>query len=265
MNDTRSHARLYTMAALIAAFWPVWSWIAGRVFDRSGDRWEALAAITAVAFLWRDRELCPGARVGRPTIAALLAYAAVYAYVPPLVRALLAMSVLASACASLWYAKRVVVWLAGLLMLSAPLMSSIDFFAGYPLRVLVGDATAWLLQMQGLNVVRDGAVLSWGGKHVAIDAPCSGVKMLWTGAYLCCACAALLRLDNWRTLALGGATVVVVLAANVLRACALFYIEGGIIQAPAIAHDAIGLVMLAFAAGSLTSLSLRLAGVRHAH
>jgi exosortase/archaeosortase family protein len=88
--------------------------------------------------------------------------------------------------------------------------------------------------------------------------------MLWTGAYLCCACAGLLSLNNGRTLALGAATCVIVLVANILRACALFYIESGMIQAPAVAHDAVGIVMFAFAAGSLALLSQRLADVRHA-
>ncbi|WP_034923523.1 archaeosortase/exosortase family protein, partial [Candidatus Accumulibacter vicinus] len=67
---------------------------------------------------------------------------------------------------------------------------SLQFYGGYPLRVLAGSLAVALLQLNGLAVERAGAVLLWDGRQIAIDAPCSGLRMLWAGAYLMAAAAA---------------------------------------------------------------------------
>jgi hypothetical protein len=86
---------------------------------------------------------------------------------------------------SVWcFGKTFYVGLWSLLLLSLPSVASLEFFLGYPLRVLVGEATAFLLQMQGLDVWREGVCLHFGEKLIWIDAPCSGIKMLWFGLFL---------------------------------------------------------------------------------
>jgi exosortase len=258
---------VWLLATLAAALWPVWRWMAHRFADGSGDRWEWLAAATAVAVLVRDRSLMPrhgGAVNLWMPVALLIAYAVSYAQLSPLPRALLAMAALGTASSASWYGKRVDVALCGLLLISLPVMASLNFYVGYPLRVVTGSIAEALLQLNGIAAVREGAQLQWNGQIVAIDAPCSGVKMLWTGAYLSLSLAAMMRLSDLRTLALLGCSALVVMLANAFRATSLFYVEAGLIQAPDQLHDAVGVVMFAFAAATVFALARTLAGSHRA-
>jgi exosortase len=265
MRQDASHlSRWLILSGLLIAVWPVWRWMAARFIDTSDAHWEACAAITAFAFLWRDRNASRGLAWSTLPVLLLLAYAVTYAFVPPLVRALLAITAIGAACSSLWYGRPVELPLCGLLVLSLPLMASLDFYLGYPLRVIVGDATAWLLRANGIAVVREGTLLLWGAQRISIDAPCSGIKMLWSGAYLCFALAALMRLDMCRTLVLAVGAGIVIVVANILRATSLFYVEAGFVHAPSAAHDGIGIVMFVCAACALASMSQRLARDQHA-
>jgi len=135
-----------------------------------------------------------------------------------------------------------------MLILSLPLIASLQFFLGYPLRVLVGAATARLLRLQGLDVWREGVCLHFGEKLVWIDAPCSGVKMLWFGLFLTAFLVCFYRLSNLKTLAVGASAFLIILLGNIFRASALFYIEAEIISAPEFMHEAIGVFSFAFVA-----------------
>ena len=241
------------IAVVIAAVWPVWWWIAGRATHDSGDAWALLSLATAVAVSWRDRAHV-GRREGRwgLTIALMLIYAASYPFVPPLVHALIAMSALGAACGSLS--------LTGLLLLAVPLVPTLNFYLGYPLRVIVGEAASMLLRLNGFAVVREGATLLWNGQQISIDAPCSGVKMLWTGMYLSCTLAALQRLGTWRTVLLGSLAFLIVMIANVLRATALFYVESGVVAQAQSAHESIGVVMFVLAAVAIAAAAAGLRG-----
>jgi exosortase len=253
------------LLALLLAMWPVWQWIAWRAIQGAADAWALLSLVTAAAFLWRDR-----ASVGLTppqwgaSIALLLIYAVTFPFAPPLIRAIVAMSVLAAACSAVWYGRRMDVRLWGLLLLSVPLIPSLSFYLGYPLRVAVGEATAVLLQLNGFAATRDGTILLWNGKQISIDAPCSGIKMLWTGLYLSCALAALMRLNTSRTFALVSLGVAIVMMANVLRATALFYVEAGVVPQGEPAHASIGVVVFALAAMLIATSAARLRGPMHA-
>jgi exosortase len=193
-------------------------------------------------------------------IAALVVlYAVSYPFVPPLVRAIVAMTALAVAGSSVWLGRPLDVRLWGLLLLSLPLISSLNFYLGFPLRAAVGEAAAMLLQMNGFAVAREGTTLVWNDRQISIDAPCSGVKMLWTGMYLTCALAVLWRLGTLRTAILGVCAVVIVLAANVLRTTALFYVEAGAMPEAGSVHTFIGagVFVLACIAIALTAARLR--------
>lgn len=255
---------MWILAALIAATWPVWRWMAHRFADGSGDTWELLAALTAAAVLVRDRNLQPSIASLSIPAAFLFIYAASYSFLSPLPRGMLAMAAIGTAISSLWYGKRIDVAICGLLLISLPVMASLSFYLGYPLRVATGSISEVLLHMNGIAAFREGAQLEWDGKLIAIDAPCSGVKMLWTGAYLSFALAALMRLSAFRTVALALLSAVVVILANAIRATSLFYLEAGIVEGPERLHDAIGLVMFAFAAATVFALARKLAGYRHA-
>jgi exosortase/archaeosortase family protein len=255
---------MLTFAALVAATWPVCRWMTVRFADGSSDTWELLAALTAAAVIVRDRHPRPEDSSLILPAFLLLIYAASYSFLSPLPRGMLAMAAIGTAISALWYGRRVDVPICGLLLISLPVMASLNFFLGYPLRVVAGSVAEGLLQMNGIAAVREGALLSWNGHRVAIDAPCSGIKMLWTGAYLSFSLAALMRLSGGRTVVLTLLTGIVIVAANALRASSLFYGEAVFAEGPASMHDAIGLVMFAFAAIAVFILARKLAGDRHA-
>ncbi|MDY6947194.1 MAG: archaeosortase/exosortase family protein [Pseudomonadota bacterium] len=263
--DMRPRKRMLILAALLVATWPVWRWMAARFADGSGDTWELLAALTVIVVLIRDSDAPPALVKLTLPAALLLAYAATCGLLSPLPRGMLAMATIGAAASALWYGKRVDVAICGLLLISLPVMASLNFYLGYPLRVAAGSIAAALLQMNGIAAVREGAQLVWDGRSVAIDAPCSGVKMLWAGAYLSFALSAMMRLSARRTVVLALLSVVVVIVANAIRATSLFYVEAGIFQGPELLHEAIGLVMFAFAAVALFTMARKLAGYAHAH
>jgi exosortase/archaeosortase family protein len=258
------HSRLATLALLAGALWPIWRWYAARARD-PGEGWELLSLATAVLFVALRAPTMP-ARAADLRLPALLllAYTAAYPFVPPLLRAGIAFAALAAASSALVFERRLHLPLAGLILLALPVIASLNFYLGYPLRAAVGAVTAALLQMNGLAVVQDGALLVWGGQSISIDAPCSGVNMLWAGLYLAFALAAFQELDAIRTTLLALLATCGVLAANVLRAAALFYLEAGVVRLPGEWHAAIGLTVFLLAALGLAGGARAMNVAKHA-
>jgi exosortase/archaeosortase family protein len=231
----------------LLAFWPVWQWYALRVSEWSDDSWGILALVTVMVLLWRHK---PVARLTASQVVVstllILLYAATYPWLPALLRAGIACLTIACTVSAWRYGTVLHLGTWGLFGLSLPLISSWQFYLGYPLRVWSGTLATRLLQLSGFAVLREGTSLNWGGQHIWIDAPCSGVQMLWVGYYLTFTLACLYGLNRWKT---AGATLLACLAVllgNALRAAALFYIEAGIVVAPAWAHTGIGLVVFLF-------------------
>jgi exosortase/archaeosortase family protein len=134
---------------------------------------------------------------------------------------------------------------AGLALLSLPLLASLQFYGGFPLRVVTAEATRVLLALGGMHAERAGSALDVGGHLVIVDAPCAGVHMGWAAYTAACAAAAWLRLRDRAfllRLPLVGATV---LAGNVVRNTVLVVGETRGAIGPA-AHEAVGLVVFAF-------------------
>jgi exosortase/archaeosortase family protein len=210
------------------AFWPVWRWYVERLNDGSDEPW-GLAALAAAAFVgWPARRFILAPRDRLLGIAALLTllYAACAPFAPPLVRALLAMSALACTWTSIADARAKFAAVLVLLVLSMPVIASLQFYAGYPLRVVTASGATALLHLARLDVVRDGTSMAQGGRTVLVDAPCSGVRMLWTAAALCCVLAAHRARVTFAALAMTGAfAFIAVLAANSVRAALLFLLE----------------------------------------
>lgn len=258
------HSRLATLAVLAAALWPVWQWYASRARD-PGEGWELLSLATAALFVALRAPAAPVHSPGLtlPTLL-LLGYAAAYAFVPPLLRAGIAFAALAAASSALAFGRRLHLPLAGLILLALPVIASLNFYLGYPLRAAVGAVTAALLQMNGFAVIQDGALLLWGGQSISIDAPCSGVNMLWAGLYLAFALAAFHELDAIRTASLALLATCSVLAANVLRAAALFYLEAGVVRLPGEWHAAVGLTVFVLAAFALAGGARYMNVAKHA-
>ncbi|TMQ76129.1 hypothetical protein ACCUM_0068 [Candidatus Accumulibacter phosphatis] len=238
----RRHAGVALFAALAIACWPVLVWYVRGSFDGSNDPWGLLALATAIGALWRAAPASPPDRpLALPAALLLLYTAATLAALPMSLRALLAALALAALGSAWRLGRRLDFPVALLALLALPLTASLQFYGGYPLRVLAGSLAVALLRLNGLAVELEGAVLLWDGRQIAIDAPCSGLRMLWAGAYLMAAAAALFRFSPRQTLAAAALTGSLVIAANAVRAAALFYLETGLLVLPVWAHTAAGM------------------------
>lgn len=228
------------------ALWPVWSWYVRRVTDGSDEPWGLLALATVLVAVWARRyELRP-----QPSAALLLGAAALTVLsalaglgMPALVRAILGVSALALAIAAVLDHARPMLALWGLLLLALPVASSLQFYIGYPLRAFTAWSSAGVLHAIGLAVTPAGASLHWEGETVLVDAPCSGVNMLWTGMFLTCLLSYLQRAASLRFSINVLVALVAVILGNVLRNVLLFVKEAQIALLPGWTHAATGLGM----------------------
>lgn len=240
---------------MAVAAWPVWRWYFNRMTDGSDEPWGVLALLTLVllrgrdgkAIEWKERSfVLPGLLFGL--------YAAVYGLLVPMFRAGLVLA--AFALVLLRGRGRAGLW--GLLGLSLPVVATLQFYAGAPLCLLAARVSAVVLQGCGFAVMREGTMLHWAGETVMVDAPCSGVHMLWAGMYLSFALAAAYRLAWRETLILSGAGILLVVGANVARATALFLKEAHILSLPDWTHAGTGLLLFAAAGWAVLGLAERL-------
>lgn len=255
-----SYQTVWLVSLQVLAFWSVWRWLLQRALASTEDAWGLCALATCVAFIvWRRRSFV----VTRFSLVCGALFAVVYAIgygnLTPLTRASIAMLSLGCTLSFVKDRQRNVVhWqvgITGLLLLSLPVIASLQFYGGYPLRRLVASVAAPLLRLNGYAVVADGACLQWGEQLIWIDAPCSGVRMLWAGLFLACAICSYFDLRAGKTLLATIAATLIILAGNIMRAVALFYLEAGIVQgAPSWLHEGIGVVSFAFVACAIVGV-----------
>lgn len=244
----RTSAAGLLLAALLLALWPHWIWMARRLADGSDEPWGIVALVTVLVLVVRDWRL---QRVPSPAAlvaAGLLALAAALArlWVPPLVAAAVAMTALAA-----WFAAarpdRSAAPLASLLLLALPLIATLQFYLGYPLRFATAHLAAPILQAAGFDVAASGAALEYRGSLVLVDPPCAGIGMLWVGAYAAALLSYLGNAATPRALANGLVAAACVFVANVARNAALFPAEARALDWPAWAHAAVGLAAFGLA------------------
>lgn len=250
---SRRNKIAFVLALQLLAFWPVWQWYGARVFDSADGKWGLLVAGSAALLLWWKRAPpCETIlRLWLPTLLLFL-YAITYSFFPPLARAAIAVTAIGCTLSSLVTGRLFHPGLLGLFYLSLPVIPSLQFYGGYPLRVFVGSVTAPILRLGGFNVFQEGTCLNWDGQLIWIDAPCSGVRMLWVGLYLACALASIYSLRPLKTLYVLTSAFIVVIFGNIFRAVALFYLEAGIIKMPAWSHDYVGVVAFVLVAAGIT-------------
>ncbi|MET3494020.1 exosortase Q [Variovorax boronicumulans] len=250
------------LALQCAALTPTWTWMVQRMRDGSDDPLGMVALVALAALAWQcRRELRASPRLGwlalagAGTVLATLLRSGLGGLpaLPPLAAGLVA--VLALACGLLAFLPRRVAALpvAGLAVLALPLLSSLQFYAGYPLRVVTAEASRWLL-VPGFDVAREGASLMVDGRLVIVDAPCSGVQMVWLGYFTACAVALWTRRSDAafvRRLPMVG---LLVLAGNIVRNSVLVAFEGAGQALAPWAHNALGLVVLAAVCGCIARL-----------
>ena len=236
-----------------ACFWPVWRWYVERLDDGSDEPWALAALLAAVvlswprAFKWNPRDpLLLGAAAGT------LLYAVLAPFAPPLLRALVAVAALGCSWISVSGARDKWPAILCLLVLSVPVIASLQFYAGYPMRtVTAGSATA-LLNLLGVEATRAGTSMMAYGRTVLVDAPCSGVRMLWTASVLCASLAAMRARITAGDMAAALACVVpVVLVGNTVRAALLFLIETADSPPPGYLHSLVGIVTFVIVAALL--------------
>jgi exosortase/archaeosortase family protein len=244
-----------------SALWPLWLWSARRLSDGSDDPYGIVALGALLLVLWRERAgFLDTPRVGWLLAAVVLAAVAVLSQDlwPPLPRAALGvLAVLGVAMALRGAGQPRLAWF-GLGLLALPLLSSLQFYLGYPLRVLTAEASVWILRGGGLVASRQGSALEVGGQLVMVDAPCSGIQMAWVAYFTAFATAAWLRLPDrllLRRIPLLGALVLV---GNILRNSLLVLQETGRLGWPGWMHEGIGLLVFV----AVCALVLRIVGAR---
>ncbi len=231
----------------IIAFWSIWKWYFLRVVTSTDGFYGIFALISVIVIsVWQkptnqqDHLILPIASFFT------LLFALTYNFFPPLIQGTMAFTGL-SCVISLWRFGRIFhfgIW--SLFVLSLPSIASLQFFFGYPMRVIVGEITTILLKLNGLAVVRDGVGLNFGEKTIWIDAPCSGIKMLWAGFFLTALLITLYRFRLAKSLLAFGIALLIILIGNIFRATGLFYLEAEIVKMPDFAHQGIGVVCFIF-------------------
>lgn len=235
------------LGLLAAALAPTWWWMGQRMVDGSDDPL-GLVALAALGWLaWRCRHhlrAAPRLPWLAFALAAALLSTATLGVLPPLASALLGLLALGGGLAAFLPSTVASAPVLGLSILSLPLLASLQFYAGYPLRVITAEASRWLLAT-GFVVERTGTALRVDGHLVIVDAPCSGVQMLWLGYFTACVVALAAGRANKSFLARLPLASLLVLAGNVLRNAVLVALEAAGTRLPAWTHDGVGLTVLA--------------------
>jgi exosortase len=241
-----------------AALWPIWLWYARRSADGSDEPWGLLALVAVLLFAYIERRHLR--EQSRPILLAFAAGltllgASVTPWAPALLRAGLGVTALSLSFAALHDRSRPLLPLWAMLLLSLPVVASLQFYLGYPLRALTAWCSAALLRLGGLDVEQAGTTLSWLGRTVLVDAPCSGVHMLWVGLFFSALLSYLLRASAARLALNMLGAVVLVLAGNVLRNTLLFMKEAEIVALPKWTHAATGVLVFLLTALLIAALT----------
>jgi exosortase/archaeosortase family protein len=223
------------------AFWPVWLWYGERLIDGSDDPVGVLALLTLSFVVWWKRKCVLGGgspsrfanSITRYTTAIvaglLLVYCMIQAWAPPFILAMIALAVIGLCLARIRnYQPTAGDW--ALLLLSLPVVASLNFYFGYPLRMLACWLASVMLNLGGLAVFTEDAAILSNNSVVGIDPPCGGVKLLWATMYVAATLSSMRRLAWLSTVKVMLLAVLVAVIANALRVSSLFYVESGIVE-----------------------------------
>ena len=247
---------LAALGLLLLALWPHGAWMARRLTDGSDEPWGVLAIVTVLALVTRDarRLVMPPSAVLLASALLALASTAALAWLPPLVAAGAGLLALALFLAHA-LPHRAGAALTTLVLLALPIIASLQFYLGYPLRAATAQAAAPLLALFGIAAQPTGAALVWRDITVLIDAPCAGIGMLWVGSFTAALLSYLADAPARRTALNALAAAAIVFAANALRNVLLFFPEAGLLAAPAWAHSAVGLAAFAAAVAAIVRIT----------
>ena len=244
------------LALSLCVFWPVTIWYVQRLLDKSDEPLGVLSLIAfAAVILTRQGKSNSKSDFNAPffAIGCLLVYAFTWPFAPKLLSAVIAVVTIGCLIDSFGGRFRLGLgsWL--LLLFSLPIVSSLNFYSGFPLRVVVGKIAAPLISMVGFPTIVDGCALIWNNQVIQIDAPCSGIKMLWFALFIGAVLTAVLELSLSSSILVLGSAVFAALFGNVLRVTSLFFIAAKVINIDPsqehFIHQAVGVVAFAIAAG----------------
>ncbi len=251
------------VAVIAMAAWDSWRWLAHRY---AAAPEEALSLVLTVGLLCllalprlrtaRRLSAIPLAPVPLSLVTLLLAaHAAAILWAPAILAAALAATVLLYALyrSATGLSPPPAFW--GLVALAMPVVPSLQFVLGYPMRLISAQLTVALLSVQGVPISREGTFVVIGGETIQFDAPCSGVSMLWALVLVTLMAGLIQRLDVIRLGAALVLTIAVAIVCNVLRVSSLLFAETVLgAEQPAWLHEGVGLV--AFAVTSVALLGL---------
>lgn len=242
----------WALAAITLACWHAWRGLAARL-DGMGAALPLLLVLSALLLPLATRARPWRAVALMPLSGLLASYALAVCFAPPVFSLALAALAVCFCLHAAAQDETPRLSLVGLVLLALPVLPTLEFYSAYPVRLAAIEATASLLRMNGVAVDVEGLALRHGEQLLQFDAPCSGVRMLWTCWFLASALAQLHGFGAGRyVLALAAATALAI-AGNILRASSLFYVEAGLLpfgELPWL-HEAVGL-----ASFTLTALAV---------
>lgn len=244
IRPTADRRALLALLAVLVAFWDVWRWWGDRILFGADAAYGLLAFGVALAAVLRAPRGLASRGDFRAAAAATVAYAVVRPFTPPSVAAFFALLAVLFAVLAVFGA-RLPAACPALCVLALPVVPQLDFFAGYPLRAAAAiTAQAWL-GLAGEFFDRTGAVLVRDGRVFAVDAPCSGVRMLWSALLLSAGLCAWRDLGPVRSFLIAAGTSAAVVLANGFRTAAILMPDWrGSPLSPA-QHAAVGVVAFA--------------------
>ncbi|GMW00170.1 MAG: hypothetical protein AMXMBFR84_13080 [Candidatus Hydrogenedentota bacterium] len=223
-------------------------------WDRWFEPWGSISGGVIFAFaigLWlillaqsseRFTPVRDAARWAWISVAALLSvYGLAFVHVPSLVSCEIAAAALGIALiAALPSHTRSRSWgLVVLIMLSMHVSTSLDFFVGFPLRVISARLADLMLGPVAFSI---GTGLTDGSMVFNVDGPCSGVHMLSTGLALASAVSLVMQFRFLKTFLFLCFAVLLVIFGNAQRAATLFLMGAELDSA---AHTAFGIIVFA--------------------
>jgi exosortase/archaeosortase family protein len=241
------------LALLALALWPTWWWMGQRMIDGSDDPLGLLALAALGALLWQQRRhLRAAPRLGFQVtaLAGVVLATVLRQQLPGLVVALIGLLSVAMGLIAFLPARTATAPVIGLSVLSLPLLASLQFYAGFPLRVVTAEVSRWLLSMAHA-VERTGSSLVVNGQLIIVDAPCSGVQMAWLGYFTACVVALATGKRNKTFLLRLPLVGALVLLGNVLRNTVLVATQAAGTPLPGWGHEAVGLLVLAAVCGGI--------------
>ncbi len=241
------------LCGLALACWPVFRWWVARMTDGSDDPLGVAALVVAGFFLWQRRAEIAVSKYGVWMALGVILTQGVLP-LPPLVRA--GCLVLAMALALDLIRRHAGIVL--LLLLSLPVVASLQFYFGYPLRLITAEISRCLLELLHVSTERTGTLLRWREHTVGVDAACSGVKLLWATLFMAGALASRENLSWTRTGKLALAGLILVIGLNGVRSTILFFPEAELVLWPTWTHEAVGVGLFVMVAGTLVLLANRM-------